>query len=67
MPANNNDLKPKTPMKSIRKSPEKKVGKDGLNLEAEKPKLLPNCLLREPLSPDQQQLLGPEERKIYGQ
>jgi hypothetical protein len=29
--------------------------------------MLPGCLLREALTPDQQQLLGVDEKKLYNQ
>ena len=36
-----------------------------LNTVGPPPKWLPACLLREPLTPDQQQLLSDEERRQY--
>lgn len=68
MPANNEHNKnpPKT-MKTMKQKDEAKLHQSGINSTENNRKMLPGCLLREALTPDQQQLLGVEEKKLYNQ
>lgn len=39
--------------------------KFGLEGKPKQTKLIPGCLLRDPLTPEEQYLLGPDERRLY--